>query len=128
MDSTELEKLKGKNWIATMLFCWFLGGLGAHRFYTGKQNSAWAMLVMTLTGCLAPVTLIWTLIDGIMIALGKYTTEDGSELYERINWLGYVYIVLMILGIIGIAFYIAFIIFMIVAVGASSGSVPPVAP
>ena len=100
----DLENLKGKNWVATMMLCWTLGGFGAHRFYTGKTTTAWVMAVMTITCCLAPISAIWALIDGVMIALGKWQTEDGSELYERINWLGYVYIGVMILAILYVLF------------------------
>lgn len=107
MESAELQKLEGKNWMATMMACWALGGLGAHRFYTGKITTAWAMLVMSLTGCLAPISALWALIDGIMIALGKFTHDDGSELYERIDWVGYVYIGIMVLAVIGSAAYFA---------------------
>lgn len=99
MDSQELQKLEGKNWVATMMLCWSLGALGAHRFYTGKKNSAWAMLVLTLLGCSAPISCLWAMLDGIAIALGQFTHADGSPLYERKAWLGYVY-----LGIIALAF------------------------
>lgn len=101
MENCNVQQCKGKNWIATLMFCWFLGMYGAHRFYTGKSNSAWAMLIMSLTGCLAPVSCIWALVDGFAIALGKYRHEDGSELYEKVDWLGYVYIAVMILAILG---------------------------
>ncbi len=121
MVGTELENLKGKNWVAAMMLCWTLGTLGAHRFYTGKQNTAWAMLVLTITGCLAPISCIWALIDGIVIALGQYRHEDGSELYERIPWLGYVYIAIMVLAVIGALLYGA-VIFSVVAAAITSGA------
>ena len=28
-----------KDWLVTLLLCLFLGGLGVHRFYTGKIGS-----------------------------------------------------------------------------------------
>lgn len=115
MENTQLGNLKGKNWMAAMMLCWLFGALGAHRFYTGKTNTAIAMLVLTLTGCFAPIAAIWQLVDGIMIALGKFTHEDGSELYERINWVGYVYIAFMILAILAIIGYIALFGFAIMA-------------
>ena len=86
-SDTTLNKLEGKNWVATMMLCWTLGAFGAHRFYTGKTGTAWAMAIMTLTCCLAPISAIWAMIDGIMIAIGSWNHDDGSELYERINWL-----------------------------------------
>lgn len=130
MESNEVQNLKGKNWVAAMMLCWQFGYLGAHRFYTGKTGSAWAMAVMSLTGCLCPISLIWSLVDGVMIALGKYTHEDGSELYERINWLGYVYIIAMILSILYIIFYGAMIVggFASIVGAEGAGSSMPVTP
>jgi TM2 domain-containing membrane protein YozV len=121
MENTQLGNLKGKNWMAAMMLCWLFGALGAHRFYTGKTNTAIAMLVLTITGCFAPIAAIWQLVDGIMIALGKFTHEDGSELYERINWVGYVYIAFMILAILAIIGYIALFGFAIMAALGNSG-------
>lgn len=100
VEEFDCENLKGKNWVATMMLCWSLGTFGAHRFYTGKKGSAWAMLIMTITVILAPVSAIWALFDGVMIALGKFKHMDGCCLYERINWLGYLYIIVMFIAII----------------------------
>lgn len=122
MESTEVQNLRGKNWVAAMMLCWQFGYLGAHRFYTGKTGSAWAMAVMSLTGCLCPISMIWALVDGVMIALGKYTHEDGGELYERINWLGYVYIIAMILGILYIIFYGAMMVASIASLAGAGGA------
>lgn len=106
-SDTTLNKLEGKNWVATMMLCWTLGAFGAHRFYTGKTGSAWVMAIMTLTLCLAPFSAVWAMFDGFMIALGYWKHDDGSELYERINWLGYIYIALFALTIGGILFQCA---------------------
>jgi TM2 domain-containing membrane protein YozV len=60
-----------KNFVATLLLCVLLGGLGVHRFYVGKIG----------TGILQLITMgglgIWALIDLIMIAIGKFTDKDG---------------------------------------------------
>lgn len=32
MENTELDRLKGKNWVAALMLCWLLGMYGAHRF------------------------------------------------------------------------------------------------
>ncbi len=95
-----MEEQKGKNWLAAMLSCWFFGMLGMHRFYTGKKGSAWAMVVLTVLGCTMPITLVWQLVDGITLALGKFKHADGSELQERYTWVGVVYIISVILGIL----------------------------
>jgi TM2 domain-containing membrane protein YozV len=63
-----------KSWIATLLLCFFLGGLGVHRFYTGKIG----------TGILQLLTLgglgVWVLIDFIMIAVGAFKDKQGNAL------------------------------------------------
>ena len=60
-----------KNFVATLLLCVLLGGLGVHRFYVGKIG----------TGILQLITMgglgIWALIDLILIAVGKFTDKDG---------------------------------------------------
>ncbi len=101
MENCDLEKLKGKNWMAAMALCWLFGAFGAHRFYTGKTNSAWIMLIFSVSGLLAPISTLWMLIDGFVLALGQFTHADGSELYERKPAFGY--------------FYIAYVAFFIIA-------------
>ena len=123
MENCELDNLKGKNWMAALSLCWFLGMFGAHRFYTAKQNTAWAMVVLTISGFLSPISFIWALIDGIMIVFGNYKHQDGSDLYERVNWFGYLYLILMILGIIVSVVYVILII-TIVAVELTNGQLP----
>lgn len=53
------------------LVCFFLGGLGIHRFMVGKIGTGVLMLV-TLGGL-----GIWTLIDFIMILMGKFSDKEG---------------------------------------------------
>lgn len=57
--------------------CFFLGWLGAHRFYTGK----------IITGLLMLFTLggwgIWALFDFVIILVGSFTDKKGK--YLR-NW------------------------------------------
>lgn len=133
MENCNLQELKGKNWMAAMAWCWFLGSFGAHRFYTGRQNTAWVMFALSLL-VLSPVMWIWSVVDGFMLALGKYTHEDGSALYERIDWVGYLYIasvVLTILAVIGIMiFYVAVIAAVMHGVSGAAGSslTPTVTP
>jgi TM2 domain-containing membrane protein YozV len=63
-----------KSWLATLLLCFFLGTLGVHRFYVGKVGTGILMLI-TLGGF-----GIWTLIDFIVIAVGKFRDSKGLAL------------------------------------------------
>lgn len=63
-----------KNWVVTLLLCLFLGGIGAHRFYVGKIGTGILQLI-TCGGC-----GIWSLIDLIIIIMGKFTDNDGNEI------------------------------------------------
>lgn len=75
-----------KNWTTTAFLCYFLGGLGIHRFYTGRVVSGIFQL-LTCGGC-----GIWTLIDLIMIITGQFTDKYDRPLYHppvmggRSNW------------------------------------------
>ena len=60
-----------KSFVATLILCILLGGLGVHRFYVGK---IWTGVFMLLTfGGLG----IWTLVDIIVIAVGNFKDSNG---------------------------------------------------
>ena len=63
--------MSNKNFVVTLLLCFFFGGLGIHRFYVGKIG----------TGILMLITLgafgIWSLIDLIVIIIGKFKDKEG---------------------------------------------------
>ena len=63
-----------KEWLVTLLLSFFLGFLGIHRFYTGHTMTGVAM-ILTVGGC-----GIWSLIDFIMILLGKFKDAQGRPL------------------------------------------------
>ena len=68
------ENRSSKNWVAALVLCIFLGGLGIHRFYVGKAGTG---VLMLLTG---GGFGIWWLIDIIMIAVGSFTDKSGAFL------------------------------------------------
>lgn len=62
----------GKSQLTAVLLCFFLGGLGIHRFYLGYT---WQGIVQLLTlGGLG----IWSLIDFIRILTGSLKPKDGE--------------------------------------------------
>jgi hypothetical protein len=66
-----------KDWLTTLLLCFFLGCMGIHRFYTKSTGIGVAQL-LTLGGC-----GIWTLIDFILILTGSYKDGNGQPLVKK---------------------------------------------
>ena len=62
-----------------------LGALGVHNFYLGYTGKAVAQLLITILscGCLAPVSGIWGLIEGIMILTCDINKDaNGNDLKD----------------------------------------------
>ncbi len=66
-----------KDWLTTLLLCFFLGWLGIHRFYTGHVVLG-IIQILTFGGC-----GIWTLVDFILILTGSYTDSYGRPLVKN---------------------------------------------
>ncbi|MBO9563333.1 MAG: TM2 domain-containing protein [Niastella sp.] len=61
-----------KSQLVALLLCFFLGGLGIHRFYLGYTWQGIVQL-LTLGGC-----GIWALIDFIRICTGDLQPKDDT--------------------------------------------------
>ena len=66
-----------KDWLTTLLLCFFLGWLGIHSFYTGRIAIGVVQL-LTLGGC-----GIWTLVDFILILTNSYKDNYGRPLLRN---------------------------------------------
>lgn len=66
-----------RDWLVTLLLCFFLGGFGIHSFYVGK-TAIGVVQLLTLGGC-----GIWALVDLIMIVVGSYRDGEGKLLSNR---------------------------------------------
>lgn len=62
-----------KQFTTTVMLAFFLGGIGAHRFYVGKKVSG-VLMLLTLGGL-----GIWSLVDFVNIILGKFKDSEGLE-------------------------------------------------
>lgn len=59
-----------KTRLIALLLCWFLGSLGAHRFYVGKVGTG-ILMILTFGGL-----GLWTLIDMIIILVGSFRDKQ----------------------------------------------------
>jgi TM2 domain-containing membrane protein YozV len=80
IESTDDSAISDKDFLPTILLCFFLGGFGIHRFFVGKTDTGILML-LTLGGL-----GIWWLIDLIMIAIGSFKDIEGRAItYQSTN-------------------------------------------
>ena len=91
-----LPPAMNSNFYLTFFLCLFLGGVGAHRFYTGKIKSGIAQLV-TFGGC-----GVWWLVDMVLLLLGKFRDKNNQAMPNvnpKLTWP--IFVVLLVIGIAG---------------------------
>ena len=69
-----VDEISDKDFLPTLILCFFVGMLGIHRFYAGKVGTGILML-LTLGGL-----GFWTIIDFIIIVLGNFKDSDGLKI------------------------------------------------
>ncbi len=88
----ETQNISPRSRLVTVLLCWVLGWIGAHRFYVGKNESGVGMLITTIIGFftsffgvgfifLAAVGIV-VLVDLIKIITGSFTEQEGRRVYK----------------------------------------------
>jgi TM2 domain-containing membrane protein YozV len=80
MESTAASQsttTSDKRILPVLLFAFFLGYLGVHRFYVGKIGTGIA-IILTFGGFCG----IWPLIDMILIGTGNFTDASGRRITQ----------------------------------------------
>lgn len=88
------EKVSKKDWLTSLLLCWFLGFFGVHRLYAGKIGSGFLMLygtivaacIVALNSYLGAVAFVivgaFVLNDFLNILLKCFKDVHGKEISE----------------------------------------------
>lgn len=74
-----------KSKLVAGLLAILIGAFGVHNFYLGFNGKAIAQLLITVLTCGlgAPISAIWSMIEGILILMGTNDTDaDGNKLSD----------------------------------------------
>lgn len=97
-----------KNYLVALLLSYFLGSIGADRFYLGKIGSGVAKL-LTFGGL-----GIWQIIDLFLVAFGKLTAKDDPRplagFTKEFHWVKILAIILIVLNVIVICGFLLLVI------------------
>jgi hypothetical protein len=93
-ENALINTSKPQDFLSTVLFAWFIGCFGIHRFWTGHYAIGVAQL-LTLGGC-----GIWAYIDLILICFNKFRDSEGRELRDYNSNLGIVIFVLSLIPLV----------------------------
>ena len=105
------------DYTSTLLFAWFLGMTGAHRFYTGHFATGLVQL-LTFGGC-----GIWSYADLILISTNSFKDSKGRNLRDYNKTVATLSLVLaVLLPVITILLILLLIFIIIIAAIASGGN------
>lgn len=103
IEETSLNPdIKAQEFLPTMLFAYFWGIFGIHRFYTGS-TAIGTIQLFTLGGC-----GIWSYIDFIMICFNKFKDGKGRLLTNFDQNIGVVAFVLSLIPLVILLFILFF--------------------
>ncbi len=94
MNIEHIPQTSNRKIFIAVILCFFLGTLGAHRFYCDRTTSAITMvlltifawvLVFTIVGLLIAwilfgIVSIWVFVDLVILLLAKFKDSDGNIL------------------------------------------------
>lgn len=69
MENNE-NNISKKNWLTTLMLCWFLGFLGVHRLYAGKLGSGFLMAYGTIVAACILSVNIWLGLASFVVVMG----------------------------------------------------------
>lgn len=69
------EKVSKKDWLTSLVLCWFLGFFGVHRLYAGKLGSGFLMVYGTIVAsCIMAVDIYLGAIAFVVV--GGFVVND----------------------------------------------------
>jgi TM2 domain-containing membrane protein YozV len=71
-----------KRILVAFLLCFFLGMLGLHRFYVGKNGTAVVIILVTICFPFTIFSAIWVILDSIVIVTGGFEDKNGIRITE----------------------------------------------
>ena len=95
MENNEEIKTPTKNWLTTLMLCWFLGFLGVHRLYAGRIASGLLMAYWTIVSALIVYLNVYlglacfvgvgalVVNDFVLIAVKKFKDCYGRNIVEE---------------------------------------------
>ncbi len=72
MEEKEVSK---KDWLTSLILCWFLGFLGIHRLYVGKITTGFLMLLGTIVAAAVLVIDVYLGATAFVI-VGAFVVND----------------------------------------------------
>lgn len=73
------QKVSKKDWLTSLVLCWFLGFFGVHRLYTGKIASGFSMMGGTI------VSISVLLTESIIVGAFGLIIVGSFVLYDFLN-------------------------------------------
>ena len=77
-----MNTLSQKSRTATLVLCILLGMLGIHRMYAGKIVTGAIQMLLTITFILSWISIIWVLIDFVVILSGGFRDGKGGYIQQ----------------------------------------------